>query len=193
MSRDPHHRLTSACRGADPACPVVWEGFGGKPLMIDMVVHNFRIALAELMQRDRHLLDYDVAERAITHKLGTYLQPLFPEWDVDCEYNRNGHDPKTVRLPARSDSQLLRETSTYPDIIVHKRGSNDSNLLIVEAKKIRCSQRAHEFDRRKVEAYARDLYYQAGILIKIPTGRNRRVPWHCELYYQGAWTDLHPT
>ena len=158
--------------------------------MIDRVVQGFRTALRQLRECDRHLLDFDVGERSITHRLGLYLQPLFPEWDVDCEYNRNGHDPKTVILPDRSDERLQRQTSTYPDIIIHRRGSNADNLLIIEAKKTRCSPRAHDFDRQKVEAYARDLNYQFGILVKIPTRQHRREAFHCRLYCNGNWTNL---
>ncbi len=158
--------------------------------MIDRVVQGFQTALYHLRERDRHLLDFDVAERSITHRLGLYLHPLFPEWDVDCEYNRNGHDPKTVALPDRSDARLQRQTSIYPDIIIHRRGSNADNLLIIEAKKIRCSPRAHDFDKHKVEAYARDLNYQIGILMKIPTRQQRQEEFHCRLYYNRVWTNL---
>jgi hypothetical protein len=158
--------------------------------MIGRVTQGFRTAVAQMLERDRHLLDYDAGERSITHRLGLYLEPLFPEWDVDCEYNRNGHDPKTVTLPDRSDPRVKRQTSTYPDIIIHRRGSNAHNLLIIEAKKTWCSPVAHAFDRQKVEAYAHDLNYQFGIVLKIPTRHHRNQEFSCELYHQSAWADL---
>lgn len=158
--------------------------------MIDRVVLGFQVAMGQLYEHDWYLLAHDVGERSITHRLGLYLEQLFPEWDVDCEYNRNGHDPKTVALPDRSDPEVQRQTSTYPDIIVHRRGSNAENLLIIEAKKTRCSPRAHAFDRLKVEAYARDLNYQFGILMKIPTRQPRNHECECEIYHQGVWADL---
>ena len=46
-------------------------------------------SLRELLQDDASLLQYDVSERAITHKLAEYLQYRFGDYHVDCEYNRN--------------------------------------------------------------------------------------------------------
>ena len=60
-----------------------------------------------------------------------YLQNLmdksgqFNDLNLDCEYNRNGEECK--RLPSWPNG-------TYPDVIVHKRGSNDYNLLALEFK-----------------------------------------------------------
>lgn len=42
-----------------------------------------------LYEWDYHLLENNVSERSIAHKLGCYLQLLFNDYDVDCEYNRN--------------------------------------------------------------------------------------------------------
>ena len=48
-------------------------------------------AICALYRHDRELLAVDANERSITHKLAEHLQREFPEWHVDCEYNRVGH------------------------------------------------------------------------------------------------------
>ena len=45
------------------------------------------------------------------------------DYNVDCEYNRDGYGTKNI------DGVLV-----YPDFILHKRGTNDDNLLIIEFK-----------------------------------------------------------
>lgn len=101
-------------------------------------------AVAALMQSDVDLLRRDVNERSITHWLAIHLMPLFPDHDVDCEYNRDVHGGKTiddfrdVLLGRLSPEEWPTDTdarTVYPDIIVHRRGTNDENLLVVEVKK----------------------------------------------------------
>ena len=96
-----------------------------------------------LVLNDVYLLENDLHERTITHKLAEYLQPLFPGWNVDCEYNRDGHEPKRVRLRPIPEQGGDEGSNVFPDIIVHRRGDNDHNLLIIEAKKSRHPARSH--------------------------------------------------
>ena len=53
----------------------------------DQVKERLETALKKLYVRDSYLLEHLAHERSITHKLGEYLQQLFPDYDVDCEYN----------------------------------------------------------------------------------------------------------
>ena len=46
-------------------------------------------ATEDLKKNDEPLLMHNVNERSITHKLAEYLQKHLPEYNVDCEYNRN--------------------------------------------------------------------------------------------------------
>ena len=48
---------------------------------------------------------------------------LFSEYNLDCEYNRNGSKPKKI---------ISLKQNVYPDLIIHQRGSNDMNLLVME-------------------------------------------------------------
>jgi hypothetical protein len=87
-------------------------------------------AISKLRERDEYLLDARSSERSITHHFAVYLHREFERWHVDIEYNRDGHEIKRLRnlLDAETDR-------VSPDIIVHTRGTNEDNLLVVEVKK----------------------------------------------------------
>lgn len=121
-------------------------------------------ALDMLLERDRFLLVADLNERSITHRLAMYLQSLFPEWHVDCEYNRDGHDPKELYLPQIGAGEYDTDATTvYPDIIVHQRDSSN-NLLVIEAKKT-TSRRESQYDVVKLEQYQRQLGYRHALFV----------------------------
>src|SRR5688500_18365050 len=69
-------------------CPMVDDGVvthQHPDLSFVEILGRFDAAVARLFEDDQHLFLHDVSDRAITHKLGEYLQPLFPGWNVDCE------------------------------------------------------------------------------------------------------------
>lgn len=111
-------------------------------------------ALQQLYLLDSHLIHADANERSITHRLAVYLeqQPRFHGWHIDCEYNRNQGDIKrlTRRKAASVSSDELDAQTVYPDIIVHKRGS-DINLLVIEAKKSNAA--SSDEDIKKLRAF----------------------------------------
>lgn len=109
-------------------------------------------ALDELIQRDIYLIEQDANERAITNKLCCYINNrILPRneggWDVDAEYNRNWGKPKA-----------LPSGNVIPDIIIHRRGENntnrteENNLLIIELKKNPTNNERNE-DRNKIKAF----------------------------------------
>ena len=119
-------------------------------------------ALELLYRNDRHLLDTNVNERTLTARLGHYLTGLYPNNDVDCEYNRNGQTSKTLRL--------LGNRRNYPDIIVHERGTNDHNILVIEAKK--AVNNDHDTDHQKLRGFTSpndDYQYEFGIHLTFGT------------------------
>lgn len=123
----------------------------------DRVRWKIQQALKTLHAKDQYLLDRQVHERTIAHRLAIYLENEFPGWHVDCEYNRMGGDAKRIGDQlcdcgsCRSDPNAL----VYPDIIVHCRGSNQ-NLLVIELKK---SQNSTECDKIKLCHYKTELKY----------------------------------
>ncbi|HUW05551.1 MAG TPA: hypothetical protein VMW01_04755 [Williamwhitmania sp.] len=162
-------------------------------------------ALDKLYVRDWYLLKNGVHERSITHKLAEYIQELFPDYDVDCEYDRDNenedgnfkkqiHELVTEELRYRKksitkipndgwmeDKDLnmyisIFHRNFFPDIIVHKRGTNSHNLLIIEAKKALINT---EFDKKKLAAYTNtnnsfgnNLKYRLGVLLVLSIDEN---------------------
>ena len=137
------------------------------------------IALKLIEVNDNHLTLHDVNERSISHRFAIYLEFSFgKEYNVDCEYNKNiehGHGIKKIEIleskwkkyhPNRSEQrsfsedEILIEKSVYPDIIVHRRGSNDHNLLIIEIKKS-SSRISEEYDFEKLKCYKTEILWVA--------------------------------
>lgn len=137
-------------------------------------------ALDRLLSDDIELLEHNAGERAIGGKLAAYLAILFPEHNVDVEYDRHGLEPKAVDLPA--DCRGGGRKRIIPDIVVHQRGVDDDNLLAVELKK-ETNRESRDCDRAKLRAFREQLQYQAAVLIDLPAGsgakdRAVRVEWH---------------
>src|SRR5438552_3902549 len=106
-----------------------------KEITTNEVKHSVHNALTNLLQNDSLLLEHNASERSITHKLAEYLQKEFAGWNVDCEYNRNRGEIKRVPVPRdRVRGDDLESKTVFPDIIIHKRGT-DRNLLVIEVKK----------------------------------------------------------
>lgn len=75
-------------------------------------------------------LEEHVGERACVFRFGIYFNQIlkrykqFKGYNLDCEYNRNCNEPKRNK-----DGNLI-----VPDIILHKRGNNDDNFVVIEFK-----------------------------------------------------------
>ena len=107
-------------------------------------------ALAEFYAQEIFLLDKDVGERALTHRLAVHLEHQFAGWQVDCDYDRLGE--RTLRLPhgtiVSTDDHLGK--SIYPDIVVHQR-EIPNNLLAVEVRKS-ANHQPLDHDQHKLRA-----------------------------------------
>jgi hypothetical protein len=113
-------------------------------------------ALRRLVENDLYLLIVNANERSLSHCLAVYLRSEFAELDVDCEYNRDGIDPKQLpHLNLYPDSQDEDAKTVFPDIIVHRRGSNE-NILVIEIKK-NSNQTGRDTDLAKLRGYRREL------------------------------------
>lgn len=89
-------------------------------------------ALERVYKHHEYLVKNQVHERSIVFWFGVYLHELlqykekeYAEYNLDFEYNKNHSDPKRTKN---------FQKGTYPDILLHKRGSNEHNLLIIEFK-----------------------------------------------------------
>jgi hypothetical protein len=151
----------------------------------------FEAAFDKFKADEKDILENDLNERTITHKLAEHLKNSFwakgYEYDVDCEYNRMrketmdaNSDYVTKRLNLRElPGDHYNSTQVFPDIIIHIRNDNEANYLIVEFKKTNYADQARiedengnvietyrQFDKRKIRAYITRLHYQYGIYVE---------------------------
>jgi len=107
-------------------------------------------ALREFYAQETWLLEHDLGERTLTHRLAVNLEKQFSGWQVDCDYDRVGE--RTLRLPhgtiVSTDDHLAK--SIYPDIVVHQRDI-PNNLLAIEVRKA-SNHQPPEHDRHKLRA-----------------------------------------
>ena len=117
-------------------------------------------ARAHFLRSEHDLLTRNVSEVALTATFANYLRPLFPDWNVDPEYNRLGAGVKYLRW--------RNEKVVRPDIVVHHRGCK-SNLLVIEAKK---EGEADDDDRQKLAAFKADprYEYRHAVFVRFVTG-----------------------
>ncbi len=88
-------------------------------------------ALTHLYRNDESLIVRETHERSIAFRFGLYFDALlrlssFSKMEgmyIDFDYNRNGYISKE-----------LSGSNIYPDIILHHRGDNQINLLVIEFK-----------------------------------------------------------
>lgn len=138
-------------------------------LCINPVGEKVYKALEKFLALDSVLLEIDANERSLTHRVAIYLQELFPDMDVDCEYNRDDHEPKELFLPGGdADTYDTNAQTVYPDIIVHKRMSKN-NLLVIEFKKT-SSAVGDEKDFTKLNEYKRQLGYEYALFVEFGVG-----------------------
>ena len=127
---------------------------------------------------DSDLLEYDSSERSITHRLAVYLERIFVGLKVDCEYNRRGINGLPKRVYMNKDKYHLENLgidsadTVLPDIVIHSRGIDSENLLVIEVKKDKgkVDLEGHLRDKDKLAAYKREMSYQFAFFITIPTG-----------------------
>lgn len=131
----------------------------GDGALAEAVIH----AVQTLLDHDAYLLLADVNERTVTHRLAVYVEQAFPGWDVDCEYNRDGHDPKEIAFGSGDDAE--HGSRVFPDVIVHKRGTAD-NHVVFELKKSNNFE-PDDRDFEKLHGYCHQLGYQHGVFIRL--------------------------
>lgn len=107
--------------------------------MREFLINMINNACKNVYNQDRYLIKNDkckdnlnyVSERSIMFRFGIYLQDYLnnyaklKDYNLDSEYNKNLGDLKRIQD---------WENGAIPDIIIHKRGTNDYNVLIIEIK-----------------------------------------------------------
>lgn len=151
----------------------------------DSVLGKVKDALQKFLENEGDLFEIGVNERSISHKVAEYLQYEFSDMKVDCEYNRHGLELDPKRIKGRKD----QKKNIYPDIVVHKRGVDTNNILVVEIKNHNDSPRYLkdlDWDRWKLQELTKELSnyrYQNGLLIEFDT-QNKKI-YKIERYKKG--------
>ncbi len=140
-------------------------------------------AIQMLLRHDSFLLDKDVNERSVTHKLAEYLQREFGGWHVNCEYNRVGNNSNSSKILMGLAKELYehrfrrkaptddpKQNTVFPDIIVHRRGDKTDNLLVLEVKKSDTRNVAQSKDKIKLKLYVERLQYRFAAFLVLRTG-----------------------
>jgi hypothetical protein len=153
-------------------------------------------ALDRLFDAERGL-PVDAGERVLAGLLGRHLKSALDErpiaggaWDVDCEYNRLGLDPKRVpqldkmcvdlatRLRWPADDFATSATGlVVPDIIVHRRrsGIGAGKLIACELKRVDASKQAIAADLVKLASYRQSIGYEHAFLVLLGDTRDTCV------------------
>lgn len=156
-------------------------------------------ALAEMYndQKNEHLLKHNVSERCLVEVFKKYFEDQFItsypnaiDYDINLEYNLHNTDEKYIRilideatereiLPLLSKKQKTKlqehnilDKLIYPDLIVHKIGHDDDNLVVIEFKKV-CSatDATRNFDKFKLEKMLNDPFnYKKAFYVEFSTG-----------------------
>lgn len=174
-------------------------------MTLEQVQNKVSAALRDLQRQDSFLLVNDLHERSIAHQFAVYLQRYFRSYRVDCEYNGNlqSESGRKVIYSLNSELNNIRATTqialdnpmeeemealkVFPDIIVHHRGHNTKNLLVIEIKKS-SNRRYHQFDKEKLCAFTAvgcEFQYNFGLFLEIGTG-NRTEENFTSWYANGA-------
>jgi hypothetical protein len=160
---------------------------------------NLEKAIDRLFVNDFYLIQNIAHERSITHMLARHLADFFPDYDIDCEYNLDitnlkGRYAKRKEIQVLIDElenikkhikdspdktineygEIIIPLNIYPDIIIHKRGTNKFNTLIIELKKSTNNDtNSIKLDNLKLEAYtSQRLQYRLGAYINLSVGKD---------------------
>lgn len=151
---------------------------------IEQIKEKVNKAVNLLLKNDLFLLEKNVNERSVSHKLAEYLQQQFQEFSVDCEYNRmkdKNMDTEFITKKLNFDIESLISNDTtaktvYPDIIIHHRGTGN-NLLVIEVKKT-INKSTKNFDFKKLNAFrSKPLQYKFGLYIEFDTNGKETMKW----------------
>jgi hypothetical protein len=146
-------------------------------------LHKLVGAIREFYAREVHLLEKDLGERTLTHRLAVQVEKHFPGWEVDCDYNRLGE--RTLRLPrgtiVSTDDEIGK--SVFPDIVVHQR-EIPNNLLAIEVRKA-TNHQPPEHDQHKLRGLTDPhlwFAYRIGVLLAL----GKKHVTASEVYVGGA-------
>lgn len=145
--------------------------------------------------RDRELITRNVHERTIVSTISCYMRnfieqtknanPWIDNLSLDVEYNRNFTDSKRIyekcqlceesecSIKQIDNNQDINIRNSIPDILIHKRGSNEDNQVVIEFKTEPSGNEEIQHDYRKLSYFTcqygediiRDYKFRIGFFI----------------------------
>lgn len=146
------------------------------------LIELVNLALNKLYINDYFLIENNSTELNIVFHFSRYFIELLNERNVeeykelsgDCEYDRNIFREKEYKSIVYNYDNT--EHKIYPDFILHKRGSNDNNILAIEFKKYNNKrQKSLQKDKYKLMALTDsdgEFKYKLGLHIIIEKERD---------------------
>lgn len=128
-------------------------------------------SIKQFYKQDSYLIDdtHKVHEQAIVHRIAHYFENIvdaqepdfYKEYNFDVEYNKNLKGAKEIFSPCWQCPEFKCNCKCYvesqesrPDFLIHKRGNNSSNQLIVEFKTgSNSSKKDIKYDMNKVQYF----------------------------------------
>lgn len=128
---------------------------------ISDLINPLKKSIEDFLQNDIQLIQNNVHENSISHHIACYLKKYILESHIDCEYNRDLLNTKTIR-----DMGDIR-----PDIIIHKRNTSN-NFVVIEIKKNQGNSN-HDFQKiKKLTERKSHYHYQWGIYLNIQSSNS---------------------
>ncbi|MDD3195399.1 MAG: hypothetical protein PHU68_06325 [Paludibacter sp.] len=104
------------------------------PAQITELKAMINSTLQQLYNTDISLIDRHAHERSIAFRFGMYFAASVrassfagDNITIDFDYNRNDNNVKHLE-------EFNRRHGVFPDLILHHRGFNDVNILVIEFK-----------------------------------------------------------
>ncbi|MBU0710643.1 hypothetical protein KJ762_06480 [bacterium] len=135
------------------------------------------VSLLQIQQPMLFIQDNDISEETVSTTLHAFLSPNFPEYHLNCEYNRmtdeNGNQisKRIHRNPNAKNPSLV-----LPDIIVHHQEDGRHNLLVIEIK-MAWKNREKEEDYNKLIGYTSELRYKYGLYLELGEQGITEMTW----------------
>jgi hypothetical protein len=148
-------------------------------------------SVLRFIERDYKLLVSDANEDSISARIAQNMEPEFPEWDIDTQYNRFGIGIKTKLINISKEKFLEyrrrgiapnfrisieelygnpESAPVFPDIIVHKRNEEFNNHLVMEVKKLNNPELFNGWDEWKIHFFMHTLNYRNGVHLILKSG-----------------------
>lgn len=139
-----------------------------------------KAAIKKLYTIDQELIERDLCERCLVHRLAVHLgNDLFlKDYIIDCEFNRAFEEQENTL------KRLSSEKGNYVDIIVHKRSNTPGeNLMCLEVKRAKNGKdRNKDRENLKILTEPRHFGYILGFYVIL--GKSYDTT-RLELYSQG--------